>query len=498
MSQRCPDCHQFAGDDHECPDWFEPDEGRICELDGCEEELGKDQSSYCSWDHYVEAQDAEAPASSVEIEEDLLDYAVVRDPETGDPARYHFVVDGQIYPIPADTWDSICADYSEMGGDLTQKQVAREYGISYPVLKRILRKAGQYKASLPMSRETIADASQDELVEKSLEAKEKRVVRKLQQEEVRELRRRVKQLEKEDYKRRKLAKAAARIAGEIEVPEPGLIDLADGTGETFEAHVPTTDEHVGKLVRGKETFGDNYDTDIATDRIRAHGDRAVRRIAEWPGRCTVAHRSFLGDVLHAILGETEHGTSLDQDTRSFRVWQHTVEAAVYGITSLLQVAETVKVRGVEGNHEGFLFYIFLDAIRRTFADHDRVDVELTPRKFDAFRVGDSLHVLDHGYGLNKLTTASGQVSMNTVARETGGEDFHGAKWIYTWLGDKHEYQTALVGRHHELIRLDSLGESDDYETSLRYASRPVGYVYRLKDDGRIADESRLYFTSDAA
>ena len=79
-----------------------------------------------------------------------------------------------------------------------------------------------------------------------------------------------------------------------------------------------------------------------------------------------------------------------------------------------------------------------------------------------------------------------------VAREIGGEDYHGCDMIYTYCGHLHEEQRASHGGHLKLIRLESLGEADDFETSLRYASQPAAHLFRLDALGRISDERVLF------
>jgi hypothetical protein len=47
--------------------------------------------------------------------------------------------------------------------------------------------------------------------------------------------------------------------------------------------------------------------------------------------------------------------------------------------------------------------------------------------------------------------------------------------------------------HAKLIRLPSFAESDEYETSLRYASEPVAHLYAHDTQGRIVGDEWIYF-----
>lgn len=410
--------------------------------------------------------------------------------------HFVFVVSGRPVAIPHERWDAICRDYSEHGGNMTQAEVARRHGIPRPVLSRCLRAYGQFKASPPTTRERIIDHADDlsPLVAEAIENDENRFLRTLERERDREWRRDYERLKKERLAQDRLVDAACRLAASS---PPASVDwtpaVVRSVGDPWTAHVPTTDEHVGKYVWAEESFGRNLDTDEAAARLTNHGPCAADWIAAQPGPCEVAYRTFVGDLFHALMGETEHGTRLDQDTRAARVWNRAMDALLAGLVPVARAAKRVVVKGARGNHDGFLFYLAMYTLRERVRAEGLDNVEVLPRPghFDHFRVGSSLHVLDHGYAMGSLTGWKARAQAELVAREVGAEDYHGCEQVYTYVGHRHELEVGSHGAHLRMIRLPSLGESDDYETGLRYASTPAAHLFRLDGEGRIRGTAEL-------
>lgn len=424
--------------------------------------------------------------------------------EEVEEGQYVWKINGKFYHIARSAWDDICADYSEMGGDLTQKEIARKYGIRYSVLKRMLRRAGQFKASLPFSERAVLEAdSEDEiqtLENKAIEVRERYLENRIQRRLQHRQKKRLLELEKEHRTRQRFLTRLADIASDIEVPDPPTLEVNnDNSGNSWRAHLPTTDEHIGLEVWGRETFGGNYDTDIGCMRLRSIAHARARWVAEQPGRCEVVYRTFIGDLIHALTGETEHGTQLDQDTRSARVWKMLIETLIYCINVLRPVCDKVVVIGSRGNHDGEIsFFQAMYALKMVFeaSDADDVEVRATPHRFSHYRVGDTLHILDHGYYMNKLSGWKAKSQAETTARATAGPDFHGAQFIVSYYGHRHEREVTMAGAHHELRRLPPVCEVDDHATDLRYHSHAVADAFRLDDRGRLGAAHRRFWLDE--
>lgn len=412
---------------------------------------------------------------------------VTVDPGVIDKGRYQlrgdffvFEIEDEVYSVERLTMDRMCADYSSMGGNLTKAEIARAYALPVPVITKIFSLYEQRKDSLPFTRETMLEEGED-VMDQMEAVLERSIHRKIQEKQITQMRNRLTQLEEEEFHRVRFEEAVREQLRTLKVERPSVHEAPT---EVEAYHVPTTDEHIGKYVYAKESFGEEFTTDLACERMRRHADLVRAEILKGP-RAKAIYRTFVGDFWHALMGETQHGTKLDQDTRAARVWAMGLEAALYAVNTLRGLADVVHVYGAPGNHDGFHFWQMIHALQLGFNDSEDVVVHAEPTHFAAFRVGGTLHVLDHGYGYSNPETWKTKASAEVVAREVGGEDFFQAKYIYTYIGDKHSEARGTLGRHHKIWRLPSLAESDDYETGLRYASDPEAHLLELNEVGRV-------------
>lgn len=517
---RCTNCGQFAGEGHTCPEWANPDTSRTCDLEGCEEVLTSDQDRFCSQDHYHEwlrsqpeetrgcaregcenrhtnekycSTECQIDAKRKTEEEPDLEasqdkYFVTRDAD-GDPDQVVFSINGRLVRVPFGRWDSICRDYSDYGGGLTQAEVARKHGAPLPLVKRALSAYGHYHASPPMARERLAEASDLEpLFSEAIETQEQQFLVELERRQERKIEREWKEMKKKLAEEERHKDAAKEIVDGLTIHVPESPDPEPSSGGII-AHIPTTDVHVGLYVWGEEGFGENYDTDIACERLVSHGQEAARWLAE-KGGARVVYRSDLGDFLQADeSGETEHGTHVGLDTRGGRVWSKGLEALLENITTIHAEADRTVVKLQRGNHDGPDTIKLKHSVAMALKDVNGIEVDLSPHPFGSFRVGQTQHVLDHGYRINRIAWKA-TAQAEGVARYFD-EDFHGAEWIYSWIGDKHNRQVGGELDHHEIVRLEALCEPNDYETELRFNSRPAARLYELDERGRERDSRVL-------
>lgn len=446
-----------------------------CQNPDCDEM--HDNEKFCSRPCQYEAR--RAATRTAEIEDDLMDYTVSRDPETGEPLKYHFVVNGKIFPIPADTWERICELYSEQGANLTQKEVAREVGIGYPVLKRILRDAGQFKASLPFSRERIEQEDEDTLVEEALETKERQIMKKIQSRDRRKRDRELRRLKERYADEQRFVEQGRELMKGVQARPDPLKEA--GEGRPVRYIIPVPDAHVGAYGWREEKFGLDMDTDLACGRIRGFTDHSARWIRDEPGRAEVVDLCLLGDYYQGI--ETDHGTELDVDTREERVWAAGGEAALYAVERYREVAEEIHLRVVPGNHAPGDEYKLAYGLQWAFEEADDVTIHVHPHKFDAFLVGRTQWILDHGYGVGSLEGWKAKAQAEVVAEQTSSPE-QVVQWRRTLLGDKHTENVGDLGEHHKLIRLPAFTEPSEYATENRFAGTPEGFVFRLRPDGR--------------
>lgn len=428
----------------------------------------------------------------VETQADMQDYELVGD-------TFVFAFEKKVITIDRARMDTICADYSEFGGGLKQAELARAHGLPLPIVRRVLTAYGQYKSSPPFTRETTAEAADagelDALAERAVEVQEKALLKKIEHQQISNMRRRLLRLESEAYHREKLFEAAAEAAANVSVLPARNLVL--NTGQPWHCHAPTTDEHAGLPSNPDENYGPGYGTPEAVGRIRFHADYTAAWVRSQPGSCETLRRSLLGDTMQAFNGTTKGGTPLRTDMSDPEVFERLLDALLYGIVTLRGSARHQHIYYVPGNHEGDIAHLLALTIKRVVEAQglDDVTVHIHRRLYEHFRIGESLHMLDHGTGYSSLSGNKAKTTAEVNAREVAGDDFDGAKRIYTYVGHLHESQIAMVGHHHELIRLPAMCENNDYETKLRLPGRGAARLFRLNELGHITDEHRLDFRS---
>ncbi len=408
---------------------------------------------------------------------------------------------GGNYVVEAHTWKRICEQYPHSGAGATRGQLSIEHDIPRPILEKLIRMYGIYKHDPDSTHERLQDADSGELdlmVDESLERKKHRYLTQLDQRETSNLRREVVELREEKWRRENTLSDLKEQVGEIvfkdppEAPESDSKPSGAGVMEDFTAFAPLADVHAGMFAYHKETFGGNYDIGETCARLHRHGGFVRDWLDSFPGNCTVLHLADLGDWFHAITGMTEHGTHLEQDTRSYRVWTKAFEAEVNRIEEMRREGRTIYMRRVPGNHGHVIEQFFSHAIAQRFVGTPDVRILPSERRFDAFLVGESLHVLDHGYGVGALAGDKARVQAEAVGRLSGGDDYYKSRYQYYWTAHLHAASEYFSGSQ-ELIRLPATCEPDDYATSLRHNTPGRANVYLLDTKGRPVQETRLYF-----
>lgn len=421
----------------------------------------------------------EPPARAEAVDVGRHDYLVA-------DGNITFAIDDKLVKIPMDRWETICAQYSSLGGNLTRAQVARRNGLPLRVLMRMLALYGHYKASPPVSRERIAEHGGDlqPLVDEAVENLELRLSEEIEEARDRKWRNEYKRLRRELDSDDRLAAQAERAAANIQVGPPSKPERR--TGEPWDGIIPTTDEHFGLYVWSPGAFGEAYDSDIAHARLVAHGERVAEWVQAQPGRCQTLVRPYLGDLFHALSGSTEHGTLLDMDTRHERVWEAGLDAVIQNTNTIAAACGHLILHFIPGNHDGKEMFRFAKTIQIAFQDRPDVEVRLSRQRYSCELVGETLHVFDHGYRVGSLSGWKAKAQAEVVAREIAGHDrFRQATSIVVYSGHLHSFEAGSNGAHLELWRLPSLAEVDDYASDLRYSGSPAAYAFRLNERGAI-------------
>lgn len=157
---------------------------------------------------------------------------------------------------------------------------------------------------------------------------------------------------------------------------------------------PIADAHIGMRAWGKET-GEDYDTDIAVERIRA----GVSRLVASSPASKLAVVLDVGDLTHADdnTNQTPRSKhSLDVDTRHFKTLEAAITALSTAIELALQKHDAVLVRVLRGNHNETSYIAVMFALAERYRGNPRVTVEKSPADFFVYEFGRVLVAAHHG------------------------------------------------------------------------------------------------------
>jgi hypothetical protein len=312
--------------------------------------------------------------------------------------------------------------------------------------------------------------------------------------------------DKEDLKR--VMRRNAKLERELYVRDSvvehlrvqaGKIDLAAATprqpyrrrGPGIVVSAPLADIHVGLYGYGKELWSNDYDTEIAAGRIVSWGHEVAEFVDSLGEKVERLHLPDLGDTMHAPTGATMHDTKLQMDTRPFKVFSETMYAWIQAINECRKVAKVIKLNTTRGNHDHVAHMFLKLALAEHFRNVPEVVTEEPDQPQTYFSHGDALHMFAHGEYLRSFSTRD-KAQAEVMLREGAGDDYHGKKHLYLYVGHLHSEKVETNGRHLKMVRLPAACESDDYAQGLGFIHEPGARIFVLGDDGRIDQEKYLY------
>jgi hypothetical protein len=393
-------------------------------------------------------------------------------------------VDRFVFPdinveMTSDRFAELVRLYVETGGNYTQSKLARKFGLSLVELRHILRQYGLTKDSPPVPRELMAQQSDDEIVESALATRENVIMERVEQGNARYFERKYRALLKTSKPTDVLlARIDEMLLKRASVFGSKHVSIPQVVGQPKCVHVPTADLHIGKYAWAPET-GADYDTTLAAERLIEHGQWVAGHLRE-AGGVDTAYVTDVGDFFHAIMGQTESGTSLDRDTRDLKVFDAAFEAKVQQIDAIREHAHRVEIISVPGNHDHVFASLFQRMLAIHYSNAPEVDVRTPDGRYSGFVYGSTAHILDHGKGVT-LSGWKAKAQVRTIAQLLGLDEH--PRFVY-YVGHLHELEVATHAGM-ELRRLMPLCEADDYEVSLRYTSSPGAELFWLDEDGRI-------------
>lgn len=402
--------------------------------------------------------------------------------------------------IEEDIWSEMIHLYAFEGGNKTLQEVASQYELPRKDLEIAFRMGGIFKRSPAWSREAIEEASGDELAmmgSATYEAKLRSYGEFSIRNQLREQRKELETLRARDYEREKLSEmfesSIERLAPKFRSWKIDKTVSATRRGEPWVCHAPLADAHLGLLVWGKEHWASDYDFSIGKDMIINHAKDVAEWVRKQPGRCEVLYFTDVGDYWHSIEYRTEHGTPLHQDSRSKKLLEEGTEAKFEAVEIIRKVAKRVVLMGSSGNHDHIHHYNLFRSLHYYFRQSGDVEVFDALRPEAKFFVGDTCHVLLHGYKLGKLNTPSTKMKVDVMLHEVVGEDYERAARFVSYMGHLHEVEVATHGRKNLMKRLPAGAPTDDYAQSLFFSHQPGAQTFRLDKQGRIIEEHTTYF-----
>jgi hypothetical protein len=212
---------------------------------------------------------------------------------------------------------------------------------------------------------------------------------------------------------------------------------------------------------GVET-GEDYDTSIATARIR-----------DWVGRVVDASPASgtaiildVGDLTHADdqtnqTPKSKHG--LDVDTRHFRTLDMTIAALAYATEYALQKHARVVVRILPGNHNVTSYMAIMFALAERYRNEPRVEVQKVPGEFFLFEFGKVMIAAHHG------DKAKADRIVHFLADQYA-EAWGRTKHRFLFTGHLHHHRSQDIGGvTHEQLR--AVTARDAYAVSHAYTAR---------------------------
>lgn len=189
--------------------------------------------------------------------------------------------------------------------------------------------------------------------------------------------------------------AAERIRQKLlDLPAVAPVSEPEHADDDLCTVIPLADVHVGMMAWGDET-GEDYDTRIATDRVRSWIGRAVDA-SPASGTAVILD---VGDLTHADdhtnqTPQSKHG--LDVDTRHFRTLEMTIAALAYAIDYAARKHRKVIVRILPGNHNMNAYLAVMFALVERYRDEPRVEIQKEPGTFFVMEFGKVMLSAHHG------------------------------------------------------------------------------------------------------
>lgn len=258
-------------------------------------------------------------------------------------------------------------------------------------------------------------------------------------------------------------------------PCPTLPMAEESQSDTLTVY-PISDAHIGMRSSKSET-GDDYDNDIAVNRIK---DGIQRCVASSPPSARAIILD-VGDLTHADNNDAQTPRSkhpLDVSSNFFDALEAAIHALSFCIETAAQKHDEVLVRILRGNHNETSYLAVMFALAERYRNEPRVTIETSASDF-----------FIHEFGINMICAHHGD-----RAKADRFALFAADHWPDIWGRTRN--RIAFVGHlHHakvmdvggiQIEQLRAVTPKDAYATSHGYSARSqMQSITYHRDEGEI-------------
>jgi hypothetical protein len=382
---------------------------------------------------------------------------------------------------------SMINDYVEDGGNKPMHDVAIRHGVTRRDFEKIKTALGVTKRHEPFSPEEIREAPEDDLFDRSMEAKRQRLAARVDREEYRQVRDSAAKWVA--FESRTLDPFAEKIKALLggDIPARALPARLP-TDESVIAHIHASDLHFGAYCAASFGGGGAYNRAVARERFLSGVSEAADRLS---GR--KIHYVILacgGDMVHS---DNVHGKTtsfrhqMDLDGLPEEILVEAIDLYIQGVTILRSRGLKVHVEVVPGNHDYYTSIAMGKAAQVAFQHDSGVTFGNLIAPFAYHYFGDTAIVMHHGHGLHKASDLAD--NLHSYSRKHGRGYRHG----YAITGNLHhmkvEEDPGIV-----LLQQPAPVEPDRYAATNGWTTaRPAMIVYCFSARDGLLDQHHIWF-----
>lgn len=355
---------------------------------------------------YEEEEELEIPGLQLEVEhteeeiqdtDDKVESSILRD-ANGRIVGYHFkVYRRDKTPVQGtltrDEMQLIYRLYSYYGAGITQREISRHFlDYSLQDFKRILRAFNITKASGPFAPHMYEEKSEEELKEYHLREKENDFLKKIEKDELNDIRRTAIKLARENRDLEEQLALSSNITVNLEGFTPSEPVTFGITGRSVVLFL--ADMHIGARCESYTLYENSWNEEILVNRL----SNVIYQLSKL-GPLDNIVLCMLGDNLDGMDGQTARRDHImPQNMDNMEQIETFIKVMIPFIENLRGLCSNLKVYSVkEGNHDGITAYVASLALKsiveKTFPD---VTFTLYKEFIGSFTVCGHTYLICHG------------------------------------------------------------------------------------------------------